>query len=276
MSRATAGALAAALVLFAPALAAAQACGSQLDCRGGRLCKEGRCTAPACLADTDCGPGRYCTAAGACESASPTAAPPAPPARTSPRPPPDDATPARLVARDPAPLAVLEPVESLRPTPGGQLGLFVAASAGVGAGDEAYVHGRGNESIGAFVWQTTGEVGVHVGEGLSTGLAVTFMPMMHGTGGLAPFGSIDAMVHVRPAARLDFEAMAGFTGGGVTLFGGIGPGFGLGVAVPVVKQGRSSFDVGARALVAYLFELHGTGNKSVFIVPTVNVGYTYW
>jgi hypothetical protein len=172
-------------------------------------------------------------------------------------------------ANVPAPLPSMP--ESKRSWPG----FFSSAAIGLGGANDGYLQGRENRSFSGFLLAFMGTVGLAVSEQLAVGLDVAFLPMF-ADGSFAPFGSVGVLAALRPASWIQLEATFGVTGGGVVAFGGVGPGWSLGLAIPLFKRGRSSFMVGARLPMAYLVEPRTTTSTSFYVGPTLNAGYTFW
>jgi hypothetical protein len=250
-----------------PARALADTCTSQLDCKGGTICTAGVCVAPECSRDLDCGAGRWCSNAGRCESGTPKApvVPAAAPSASAPPMPPAPLPPASA----PVPLPFVPPRERSWPA------FFSAATIGFGGANDGYLQGRENQSFSGFLVSLMGCGGVAVSDSFAVGLAVTFLPMFE-DGSFAPFGSVAALAAVRPASWIQLEASFGLTGGGVVAFGGVGPGWSIGLAIPIFRRARHSFDIGARLPMAYLIEPRTSSNTSFYIAPTLNAGYTLW
>ncbi len=137
------------------------------------------------------------------------------------------------------------------------------------------MQGRGNQSFSGVVVAVMGCAGVAVSEHLAVGLDVAFLPMFE-NGSFAPFGSVGVLAALRPASWIQLEATFGITGGGVVAFGGVGPGWSIGLAIPLFTRGSSSFNIGARLPMAYLVEPRTTTNTSFHVAPTLNAGYTFW
>jgi hypothetical protein len=271
--------LAASLLL--PAEALANPCRSQLDCSGGLVCTEGQCVVPECSSDAECGAGRWCSARGSCSSwtpqlpplpsrpaaPSPPAAPPPPPSLAVPPSPPPPLPPPTPAAEVPAP----------RREARSSIGFFAAVGAGVGSAHFRYLQLETNTSFDGMATPVTLSAGVHFGERFALGAWATCVPMVNPSGGVAPFGWGGAVAVVRPAAWIQIEGAFGFGGGGVSgAFGGIGPAWALGGAIPLVKRERSSMDLGVRVLVGYQYEPSWARRNSVFVAPTASVGYTWW
>jgi hypothetical protein len=150
----------------------------------------------------------------------------------------------------------------------------------VGAALYQYLDGGGNDgsSIPAFGSSTGACLGARLTPGVGFG-GTAVLTVAFSDAGVAPFGLFGPCAVFYPADAVRLDAFAGFRGGGNFSYGGVGGGWGTGLAFRVFDSPTSPFavELGLRVEMGLQVETaDGQDDVGFAFVPTAGVSLLAW